>query len=121
MASNVLSNPDDRASYDREIGVAGPSRDEDLDEAGPTSEYEIPMGVRRKQHRHFDIEDGIRLSILRTGGGTLTFTTTASEQVVIKGNPPPFSEVREGELMIAASSSLVASSSNRSASGVRGG
>ena len=61
------------------------------------------MGIRQKASQAFDIDDETRLSVLRTGGGTLTFVNTTSDQVVIKGNPPPFAEIRAGELMIAAS------------------
>lgn len=105
-AYNVLSNEANRAMYNLEIGVGAIEGAPGVvyrDEVGPTGEYEVPMGVRQKASQAFDIDEGTRLSVLRTGGGTLTFVTTTSDQVVIKGNPPPFAEIREGELMIAAS------------------
>ncbi|MBW2262663.1 MAG: J domain-containing protein [Deltaproteobacteria bacterium] len=105
-AYNILSNEADRAMYNKEIGagqIEGAPVVVYSDDTGPTGEYEVPMGIRQREQRHFDIDEDTRLSVLRTGGGTLTFVTTTSDQVVIKGNPPPFAEIREGELVIAAS------------------
>ncbi len=105
-AYNVLSNDADRALYNREIGagqVEGAPVVVYSDDVGPTGEYEVPMGIRQRASQQFDIDGDTRLSVLRTGGGTLTFVNTTSDQVIIKGNPPPFAEIRESELMIAAS------------------
>ncbi len=97
-AFRVLSNASNRKSYDEELRGIQPSQNLET-----TSEYEVPMGLRRREDQHFDIDDETKLSVLRTGGGKLTFTTNVSGQVVISGNPPPYAEIRHGELVIAAS------------------
>jgi len=105
-AYNTLGDEADRQVYDREMGIGeieGAPEVVFSETTGPTGEYEIPMGMRKREQQQFDIDESMRLSVLRTGGGTLTFVTTTGDEVVIRGNPPPFAEVREGELMIAAS------------------
>jgi hypothetical protein len=97
-ALRVLSNPVDRMIYDEELRGSQPQED-----LVTTDEYEVPMGLRKREDQQFDIDDETRLSVLRTGGGKLTFTTNVSGQVIIRGNPPPYAEIRDRELVIAAS------------------
>ncbi len=100
-AYQILSRPGDGERYDREL-VTSPQlgSPEDLVSTG---QFVLPSRAQAKVYRGFDVDGATALSVLRTGGGALTFRTTLSGQVLISGNPPPYADIREGELMIAAS------------------